>query len=393
MIRLGLMALFVGATTLAAQTPAAPSAGSARGTQELAKGWAALAAGRAVEAERASDAVLRATPRDHDALSLKIRASLATAPIAGALDAYEKWLPAVRQREDVFLLETIAIALVEGLAKSSDPSVRARALALLAATGDRNSAAQLNTVATSANSGAAQSDAALARLGDAAAVTRLAARIKSGGARDVSDAIDALRDGNVTSAAGIVAGALDPARPLPTKMAAARALGQFGSMDGLAALKNALKDPDPPVQVMAAAALMRLGDASGAEIVRGFENSPVGDLRLLAVEASAPGNPTGPWTSVAAGVLRDPDPLVRLRAAELLLQHAADPGGAQDVFAEALADSNPAMRHAAAARLDQLPAGALERDLPTLRKLLRDASPAVQIEAAAAILRVSGATP
>ncbi len=248
---------------------------------------------------------------------------------------------------------------------------------------------RLNAMA--AAGGTVQGDAALARLGDAAAVTRLAERVKNGGTRDVSDAIDALREGNVNTAADAIAGALDPSRPMPTKMAAARALGQFGDKTALPQLKQALKDPDPPVRVMAAAALARLGDDSAADLMRTYANSPVGDLRLIAVEAGAAGNPTGPWVGVATGVLRDPDPLVRLRAAELLLQHAADPGAAGEVFAQALGDTNPAMRHAAAQRLDRLPAAALERDLATLRKLLRDPSPLAQLEAAGGILRIAGA--
>jgi HEAT repeat protein len=387
-----LMASLASTLPLAAQTPAPAAPPAPRGAQELARGWTALAAGRAAEAETVSDALLKITPRDHDALALKVRARLAGRGVPAALDTYEAWLPGVRQREDVFLLETIATGLVESHAGSSDAAVRAKALELMAALGNRDAAAQLTSLMSSGTSSAtAQGDAALARLGDEAAVTRLAGRVKAGGARDVSDAIDALRDGGVKGAAGVIAGALDPSRPLPTRMAAARALGQLGDATHVPQLKQALKDPDPPVRVMAAAALARLGDASSAELMQTYANSPVGDLRLIAVEAGAAGNPTGPWVGVASGVLQDPDPLVRLRAAELLLQHAAEPGAAAEVFAQALGDSNPAMRHAAAQRLDRLPPAALERDLPTLRKLLRDASPLVQLEAAAGILRISGA--
>jgi len=195
----------------------------------------------------------------------------------------------------------------------------------------------------------------------------------------------------VKGAADVLAGALDPARPMPTKMAAARALGQLGETSAVPRLREALKDPDAPVRVVAAAALAQLGDSEGADIVRKFEASPVGDLRLLAVEGTAPGNPTGPWTAIAAGVLQDPDPLVKLRAAQLLLQHAAEPGAARDTLAQALADSNPATRSAAAQLLDSIPARALDQDLPGLRKLLRDPVPLVRVEAAAGILRISGA--
>ena len=378
---------------LAYQGPATNTliSSSSKGAQDLARGWLALVNGQPGDAERSSDALLKASPRDHDALSLKIRARLVGRGVLAALDAYEAWLPAVRQREDVFLLETIATGLVETLTSSKDTTIRARALELLAAIGHADAAAQLRTMA--GTGATAQSDAALARLGDAAAVKRLATRVRDGGTRDVSDAIDALSEGGVKTAAATIATALDPSRPLPTKMAAARALGRLGDPTLVPQLKQALKDPDPPVRVMAAAALARLGDDSSAELMRGYANSPVGDLRLIAVEGSAPGDPTGPWVAIATGVLNDPDPLVRLRAAELLLQHAANPGSAREVFAQALSDTNPAMRYAAAERLDRLPGAALEQDLPSLRRLLRDSLPEVQIEAAAGILRVAGALP
>ena len=386
---LTLAAVAAGAQTTAPRPPAVRE-----GTTELARGWTALSTGRATEAERASDAVLKIAPRSHDALSLKIRARLLGRNVLSALDAYEAWLPQVREHEDVFLLESIALGVAEGLAGASDPSVRARALELLAATGDARARADLAQVAPG-KEGSIQTDRALARLGDADAVRRLAAAIKAGsgagGGRDVSDAIDALREGGVKSAAPMMIAALDPARPLPTKMAAARALAEFGDPAAIAPLRQALNDPDPPVRVAAAAALARLGDDAGISFVRKFENSPVGDLRLLAVEASAAGNPTGAWVSVATGVLTDPDPLVRLQAAELLMQHAANPGNARDVLFSALGDANPAMRTAAARSLERIPAAALENDLGALRRLLRDPSPLVQLEAAAGLLRVSGA--
>ncbi len=381
--------LTVAAVAASAQTATPRPPAVREGTTELARGWTALSTGRATEAERASDAVLKIAPRSHDALSLKIRARLLGKNVASALDAYEAWLPQVRDHEDVFLLESIAIGVAEGLAGASDPSVRARALELLAATGDARARAELAQIAPG-KEGNTQTDRALARLGDADAVRRLAASIKAGAGRDVSDAIDALREGGVKSAAPMMIAALDPARPLPTRMAAARALAEFGDPAAVAPLRQALNDPDPPVRVAAAAALARLGDDAGIAFVRKFENSPVGDLRLLAVEASAAGNPTGAWVSVATGVLTDPDPLVRLQAAELLLQHAANPGNARDVLFSALGDGNPAMRTAAARSLERIPAVALENDLKALRRLLRDPSPLVQLEAAAGLLRVSG---
>jgi HEAT repeat protein len=385
--------LLAAAQTLSAQPVQSARPPASEGTGALAKGWTALASGNAGEAERLSDSLLKTSPRHHDAIALKIAARLTgrTAPGAvSALDAYESWIAAV-QREDVFLLESIAKGMLDAHAKSNDQRVRTRALELLAATGDAQAVAQLNTMAAGSEPTSVAVDDTLARLGDAAAVRRLADRVKNGGTRDVSEAIDALAEANVKSAVGVIASALDPAKALPTKMAAARALGLLGDSTAIPRLKEALNDPDPPVRVLAAAALARLGDSAGAEIVQKLENSPVGDLRLLAVEVSASSNPSGPWVGVATGVLKDPDPLVRLRAAELLLRHAADPGAARDTFREALADQNPAMRDAAGQRLQRLPTAALADSLPELRKLLRDPSALTQLEAAGGVLRLAGA--
>jgi HEAT repeat protein len=358
-------------------------------TKDLGAGWTALAAGRSAEAERFADAILRTDRRSHDALALKIAARIAAGNVGGSLDVYEQWLSDVRQREDVFLLERVAIGVVDLAAKSKERTVRTRALEIQAALGNRQAMAQLSALADAPAT--VRADASLARQGDAAAIARLTAKVKDPAARDVSDAIDALREADAKSAVGPIAAALDPRRPLPTKMAAARALGHLGALEAIPRLREALNDPDPPVRAIAAVSLAALGDHSGDEIIQSLERSPVGDFRLLAVEARAAREPTGAWIGVASSVLDDPDPLVRLRAAELLVRHAAEPGRASDVLQEALADTNPAMRQTAADRLASLPAAALDRNLPVLRKLLRDSFAPSRLEAAAALLRASGA--
>ena len=359
----------------------------------LAKGWNAVAAGNAAEAERLSDSLLKASPGHHHALALKMAARLgARTPVGtlSALDAYESWLGHVNQREDVFLLEPVAMQIIDTLAQSQDRAVRARALEIKAALGDTNAATQLRTTGDEPGSGALMQDAALARQQDPGAIERLTRRVNEPGTRDVSAAIDALGTAKVATAVPAILAALDPRRPLPTRMAAARALGRLGSVEAIPRLKQALNDPDPPVRIVAAVSLSTLGDTSGDEIVRSIEKSPVGDFRLLAVEAHAATDPAGAWVEVATGVLQDPDPLVRLRAAELLLRHAANPGPAFDVLRQALSDDNPAMQQAAADQLDRIPATTLDRDVPTLRKLLRSRSPRTQIESAAAFLRIAG---
>ena len=380
--------------TIRAQAGRGAAQAASGDTAVLAKGWNAVATGNGTEAERLSDSLLKASPRHHDALALKIAARLTAKTLAGALsalEAYETWLGHVGQREDVFSIEPIARGILSAHAASTDARVRTRALELLASAGDDQARSKLTVTAGGPEAGTALGDDALARLGDAAAAGRLVSRVKTANARDVSTAIDALVAANVTGAAAVIAGALSPPNVLPTRMAAARAIGLLGDASALPRLKEALKDPEPPVRILAAASLARLGDNAGAELLQKLENSPVGDLRLLAVEASASSSPTGPWVGVATGVLNDPDPLVRLRAAELLVKHAADPGPARDVLTSALADPNPAMSEAAARQLHSLPPGALGGDPATLRKLLRSPSPFAQLEAAGGLLKIAGA--
>jgi HEAT repeat protein len=207
---------------------------------------------------------------------------------------------------------------------------------------------------------------------------------------DVSNEIDALVKAKATSAVQAIAGALDPARPMPTKLAAARALGQLDARDAIPQLRRALEDPDPPVRFVAAAALSRLGDQAGAAQLTQMENSPVADIRMMAAEVAAPGNPSGAWVAAATAALQDPDPMARLGAAELLMKYAADPAPGKAVLDQALADPNPAMRLAAALTLDEIPPGVLGTDVAQLRRLLRDPDAQVRIAAAGSLLRLTG---
>jgi HEAT repeat protein len=370
-------------TARTSSTTAAPSSARA-----LADGWAALAAGRPGDAETSADALLSAGRARHDAATLKIHARIQAGRPDGALDSYEQWMQSVG-REDVFLLQPIARGVLDALTRSQDAGVKLKALEVLAASGDADAAARLS--AMSSAQGAADTDDTLARLGNAKAIARLQQRVSNPGARgDVSDAIEALVKAKATGAIPAIAGALDPARPMPTKLAAARALGQLDARDAIPQLRQALRDPDPSVRMMAAASLSRLGDQSGSEILQQMENSPLADVRLMLAEIAAPQNPAGTWVASATKALEDPDPLVRLSAAELLVKYAADPAPGLLVLTGALADPNPAMRVAASWTVEEIPIQLLGNDLPSLRRWLRDATPQVRIAAAAALLRLAG---
>jgi len=392
-ITIGILSLLAAVPQAHGQTrraagPTSPATTATAGVQELGKGWTALAAGRAGEAETIADALLQAGTRRHDATALKVQARVQAGRVSAALDAYEQWQQKLPQ-EDVFLLQPIARGLLETESHAKDAALRTRALQALAEAGDRQAAARLAEIASAESGGTA--DEALAELGNPRAIARLTQRITTPGPRgDVSSAIDALAKANAKDAAAAIAAALDPARPLPTKMSAARALGQLDAQSAIPQLKRALQDPDPPVRMLAAAALARLGDQSGATLLREMENSPVLDIRLMVVEGSAAGNPAGAWVGVATAALQDPDPLVKLDAATMLVKYAADPKPGYAVLAGALTDPNPAMRFAASRELDEVPPAVLATDVGGLRRLLRDAAPLIRVSAASALLRLAG---
>ena len=306
-----------------------------------------------------------------------------------ALDAYEQWLKAA-PGEDVFLLQPIAAGVLRTQAEATDVGLRVDALQALAAAGDKTAAGRLSAMAASGPV-PELADEALARAGNAEAVARLTRRVTAPNVRsDVSSAIEALAKARPAGAAEAISAALDPARALPTKLSAARALGDLGAADAIPRLRQALKDPEPPVRMMAAVALARLGDQSGADLIRDMENSPVTDIRLMAAQASAQGNPSGPWTTVATAALQDPDPIARLTAAQLLIEHGADPAAALATVHQSLEDPNPALRLVAVRTVQNVPPQALATDIPSLRALLRDTDPRLRIAAAGALLRLAG---
>jgi HEAT repeat protein len=382
--------VLVGSGVLTAQQKARlPAAAGGSSAQELATGWSALASGRTADAEAIADKLLLAGSRRHDALSLKISARVRAGRADAALDQYEEWLKA-SPHEDVFLLQPIAAGILEGHAGAKDAGVRVDALQALAEAGDRRASAKLATLAASGEDPGA-ADEALARIGNPQALGRLTRLVAApAGRRDVSGAIDALVKARPAGAVAALTAALDAGRPMPTKMSAARGLGTLGAVEAIPQLRRALQDPEPPVRMMAAVSLARLGDQSGSDLIRNMENSPVADIRLMAAGVSAPNNPTGAWVSTATGALDDPDPGVRLSAAQLLLAHAADRTAAAAALNRALADPNPALRLLATRAVADTPPEALAGDVSSLRRLLRDSDPRVQIVAAGVLLKLAG---
>src|SRR5258708_9191612 len=84
-----------------AEVTSAPSTPAWRGTEQLAKGWAALASGRAGDAESLAELLLQAGVRRHRATALKIPARRPGGRESPALDTHQQWAQAARRREPV----------------------------------------------------------------------------------------------------------------------------------------------------------------------------------------------------------------------------------------------------------------------------------------------------
>ncbi len=358
----------------------------------LAGGWSALASGRRADAIKAADTVLTRTPVNHAALDLKIEALSGSEPVK-ALDAYETWLTKVRI-EDVFLLSPVAQGTLERIASDQNPQLRLQALQRLAQSGDERAAAQLQELS---KSGSAASDLQLALTGDAAAAGRLLAANKTESVPPLALA-KALPTAGASAVPMLRALLKHPAAPV--RMEAALSLGKLGAMDAIPDIKPMLNDPE--LRSFAAVALTRLGDADAEVVVQELLQSPVYDVRLLAAQAYE-GKGPGPWVQALMPALQDPNGLTRIRAAEMLAPVAPD--AARPVLMDASKDPNPVVRADVMRVLEetkllapQVGAEPLAEGssagadgltgLATLRRLLRDADPAIRLHAAGAILAI-----
>lgn len=351
----------------------------------IAEGWTHLASGEAGEAAALGERALRLDPVNHHAIDLTLAAYAANREDARALDAYERWLSGSVD-EDLSLLRSVATAYLNAFAANADPRLSFPALAALAASGDSPARAELRKRA-SAGTAPPEIDAALARSGDADARQRLQSAVTAGNRADKTDAINALKNVGGRETHGIIAQALHDPAP-PSRIAAATALADLGATDQLPALREALSDSDPRVRGMVQIALARLRDPQAGVSVQELLSSPVGGIRLLAVKTMAQEAPLGRWTDTAEALLQDDDPLVRIDAARLLLEHdVPSAGAARDTLRAALTDPTPAVRSRAAEATRMLVTSGEPTEPKTLRSLLRDRLPEVRLEAARALMR------
>jgi HEAT repeat protein len=344
----------------------------------LARGWTALAAGRASEAVAAADQILRRVPWSHPAIALRIEALSATDAIRG-LDAYDAWI-APRKTEDAGLIEPIARAVLDQVAHSRETDLAREAVRLL---GQARVSVPADLTSALSAGDPFGADAALAAKGDGPALQRLAAAAVAAETRDKTLVANALEAAGAAGVPGLESMLSD--RIGPNRAAAAAALGRLEAPGAAAALQHAFTDQDPFVRSSAAVALARLHNAEGSAYVQQMLQSDVPDLQLMAAQAWN-GQP-GPWVETIRPLLQNRDGLNRVRAARLIA--AVDPQSARRALQEALGDTNPVMRAESAkvtAELAQQQSGIA--DIAELRRLLRDKDASVRLYAAGALLAV-----
>lgn len=175
--------------------------------------------------------------------------------------------------------------------------------------------------------------------------------------------------------------------PIPDhRAAAAETLAALGATQAIPALRALLQDPASEVRAATAAALHRLGDAAGDAMLADLLASDVPDIRLQAAQAMA-NDPHSLWAPQIQPLLAAEAPMTRLTAARLLLP--VEPEEARQVLTTLLADPNPVV----VGEMARVLADEGLADLPTIRHLLRHASPEARLNGARALLRLTGGLP
>jgi HEAT repeat protein len=322
--------------------------------------------------------VLAGSPREREAAAAKIEALVAAHDLARALDVYDAYARGIRD-EDPRLISPIARAELQGLSHDPADRLRIAALEALARAGDaRARTALLPTPGTGGEGGSTfWATRALATLGEQAAQLKLAALARDGSGPMRIEAL-----GSLEHAAGdttpIVMAGLGDRDPL-VRTAAARAAGRLLLRSTIPALRSAREDPVFLVRLTAAAALRQLGDPDGDAPTKAALASALPDARLLAASAFAAGSDKH-WVGAVQPLLTNPDGIIRLQAAAMLLRDARQP--AMETLRGALADPNPAIRAEAARALASDATGGIAG----MRVLLRDRDPWVRFHAASAVL-------
>lgn len=351
---------------------------------QLQKAREALTAGRFDAALSLSDGVLKSFPNNRDAAALKISALVAKDDRNAAFSTYETWIQASR-REDVTLLEPIARAELNQLRLTPLPIVQGGAMEALAAAGDVDARAALDTAFRSSTPTVLTWDAteALARLGEPAAERRVidATRNAVGGAR--IRALHALK--TLPQLSGQYPDILRTALSggdVMLQVAVADVAAALGVRAVLPDLKRAMPGADPFARIWMAAALRRLGDAAGDDLLRGVLTGPAVDVKLIAAQAMKAANQSA-WKDVIRPLLDAPEALNRLYAAELFVDEERE--RALAILKKGLEDPNHVIRGEAGRILTAVDA----KNVWVLRWMLRDGAPMVRFLAAKTVMAQS----
>lgn len=348
----------------------------------LARGWTAVAAGQFQNGARAAEAVLRRRPWDRAALTLKITALSAMAPLNG-LDAYEQWIVASKRKDDAALLEPVAIAVLQEISKAKDVDLQRSALNALSSArvpGAREGLAALPD--SPETTLARQVDAA--RNGDEVAMQRLIgdAATPTGATPALARALAGLGSSGEAGLLLLLKSSTNP----DARAEAAQALGAIRSDRALTALQALFDENDPRVRLSATIALAQLGDQRALDRVDQMLVSPVPAVQIAAAQAW--GGRPGPWVQVVRQLLDDPNGTTRLQAARVLAP--VDPDAARRVLDAGLSDLNPVIRlESARAISDAIDTQPETADIAALRARLRDGDAAVRLTVASALLKLA----
>jgi hypothetical protein len=333
-----------------------------------------LARGDAASAEAVAAEVLGAYPNSSAAGALLVQSATTRAGAASGLAAYEHWLGA-RKLDDPYLLRQVALALVREMAAGAGTLPAARQEAIRALAEDRD-LPTLTALGQGAANGGLIENQILARLGSKEATARLVAEMQKYPGykgRFIEALVTAGTPDALSALEKLLADGLSENRA-----SAANALGRLGARGAIPKLVKLLGDTYA-VRFAAAAALYRLGDATGLSFLREQERSEHAMVRVQALEATSV-TPDAAWQASVRRLLADPDPQVRLLSARLLAPY--DVAAAGQTLEGLFSSENLAIREAATATFVK----EVATDFGILRRFLRATDQGTRVRAADRIL-------
>ena len=382
LIAAAVAAVISSAQLLAVQKPAPPTMPTGTIPVEeaaaLAEYWVLIANGRVNEASARITQLLSRSPRNVSILALAVEAEIATGGATKALGTYEAWL-AGRPVEEPGVVRRIARAMLhEWTRQANDSSARAEALDALARDGDLNALAVMRSIAqTDTESGLRMA----VHFRNPQAVARVVERMKGTRGSKIRD-IDMLgHSGSPQAVPGLIEILRKDELP-ENRIAAAQALGRIGGPEAQAGLTPVLDDPHGLVRVNAAGSLFKLGNYAGINILAEVAASDNSAIRRSAADLMQ-SRPDDSWKSLVRGLLSDPDPMIRLDAAQMLAPH--EPAVVRPVLDQLALDSSLAVQEST----ELVMAKVSIASLVDLRKIMRAGRPLARVRAADRVLEMT----